>query len=72
LPYGAASTTATQTEDVDHVIEEYAARHPDAIKAGIELAQSVLVGGGDAAIAAHLLNVPLEDVERVDGKHRSR
>jgi hypothetical protein len=71
LLYGAASITATQAEDVDHVIEEYAARHPDAIKAGIELARSVLVGG-DAAIAAHLLNVPLEDVERVDGKHRSR
>lgn len=52
------------------MIEEYAARHADAIKAGIELAQSVLPSG-DAAIAAHLLDLPIEDIERVAGKRRS-
>jgi hypothetical protein len=53
------------------VIEEYAARHADAIKSGIELARSAL-DGGYAAIAAHLLDVPIENIERVDGKRPSR
>ncbi len=49
---------------------EYAARHADAIKAGIELARSVLAGG-DTAIAAQLLDAPLEDIERVADNRRS-
>ena len=67
----AALTTATQPEAVNHLIEEYAARHADATKSGIELARSAL-DGGYAAIAAHLLDVPIENIERVDGKRPSR
>jgi len=71
IRYIAALTDATQAEVVDRAVEEYAARHADAIKAGIERARSVLAGG-DAAIAAHLLDVPVEDIERVAGKRRGR
>jgi hypothetical protein len=39
----------------------------DDIKQGIERARFVLTGG-DAEIAAYLLDVPVEDVERVAGK----
>ena len=53
------------------MIEEYAARHADAIKSGTELARSALAAGY-AAITAHLLDVPIENIERVDGKRPSR
>ena len=68
IRYLAALTDATQAEIVDRAIEEYAARHVDDIKQGIERARFVLTGG-DAEIAAYLLDVPIEDVERVAGKH---
>jgi predicted transcriptional regulator len=71
IRYIAALTDATQAEVVDRAIEEYAARHADAIQAGIERARSVLAGG-ETAIAAHLLDVPAEDIERVAGKRRDR
>jgi ribosomal 50S subunit-associated protein YjgA (DUF615 family) len=70
IRYIAALTDATQAEVVDRAIEEYAARHADDIQAGIERARSVLAGG-DIAIAAHLLDVPTEDIERVAGKRPS-
>jgi predicted transcriptional regulator len=70
IRYIAALTDATQAEIVDRAIEEYAARHADAIQAGIERARSLLAAG-DAAIAAHLLDVPVEDIERVAGKRPS-
>lgn len=66
----AALTDATQAEVVDRAIEEYAARHADAIRQGIERARTVLAGG-DAAIAAHLLGVPVEDVRRIAGDPNS-
>ncbi len=53
---------------VDRAVEEYAARHADAINEGIERARLVLAGG-DAAIAAHLLGVPAEDIQRIAGRH---
>ena len=67
IRYLAALTDATQAEIVDRAVEEYAARHVDDIKQGIERARFVLTGG-DAEIAAYLLDVPVEDVERVAGK----
>lgn len=67
IRYLAALTDATQAEVVDRAVEEYATRHADAIKEGIERARFVLAGG-DAAIAAHLLDVPVEHIERVTGK----
>ena len=70
IRYIAALTDATQAEIVDRAVEEYTARHADAINAGIERARSVLAGG-ETAIAAHLLDVPVEDIERVAGKRRS-
>jgi len=71
IRYLAALTDATQAEIVDRAVEEYAARHADVIQAGIERARSVLVGG-ETAIAAHLLDVPVEEIERVAGKRRDR
>jgi hypothetical protein len=71
IRYLAALTDATQAEIVDRAIQEYAERHADAIKEGIARAKLVLAGG-DPAIAAHLLGVPVEDVQRVAGEHPSR
>lgn len=71
IRYLAALTDATQAEIVDRAVEEYAARHADAIRAGIERARQVLAAG-DSAVAAHLLNVPVEDVERVTGGRADR
>jgi predicted transcriptional regulator len=71
IRYLAALTDVTQAEIVDRAVEEYAARHVDAIAAGIERARTVLAGG-DIAIASHLLGVPTEDVQRVAGIPRSR
>jgi predicted transcriptional regulator len=67
IRYLAALTNATQAEIVDRAVEEYAARHADDIKQGIERARFVLTGG-DAQVAAYLLDLPVEDVERVAGK----
>jgi len=58
----------TDAQVVDRAVEEYAARHADAINQGIERARLVLAGG-DAAIAAHLLDVPAEDIQRIAGQH---
>ena len=69
IRYLAALTGTTQAQVVDRAIEEYAARHADAIKLGIERARTVLAGG-DAAIAAHLLCVPIEEVQRIAGGPR--
>ena len=71
IRYIAALTDATQAEIVDRAVAEYAARHADTIAAGIERARSVLAGG-ETAIAAHLLDVPVEDIERVAGQRRGR
>jgi predicted transcriptional regulator len=71
IRYLAALTDATQAEIVDRAVEEYAARHAAAIAEGIERARLVLAGG-DVAIAAHLLDVPAEDIQRVAGGRRPR
>jgi predicted transcriptional regulator len=71
IRYLAALTDTTQTTLVDRAIEEYAVRHADLVKKGIETARSVLAVG-DGAIAAHLLNVPTEAVQRVAGRQPRR
>jgi predicted transcriptional regulator len=67
IRYLAALSDATQAEIVDRAVGEYAARHADDIREGIERAREVLAGG-DVAIAAHLLDVPVEAIERVTGR----
>jgi predicted transcriptional regulator len=69
--YLAALTDSTQAQLVDRAIEEYAVRHADLIEKGIANARAVLAGG-DAAIAAHLLNVPEDAVRRVVGGRSAR
>jgi len=66
IRYLAALADVTQAEIVDRAVEEYAARHADAIAERIERARLVLAGG-DVAIASHLLDVPAEDIRRVAG-----
>ena len=70
IRYLAALTDATQAEIVDRAVSEYAARHADEIAKGMERAREVL-GSGDAAIAAYLLDEPLKQVERIAGKQSS-
>jgi len=60
-------TDATQAEIVDRAVSEYAARHAEEIAAGMKRARAVL-GSGDAAIAAYLLEEPIEQIDGVAGK----
>ena len=69
IRYLAALIDTTQAEVVDKAVQEYAVRHADLIEKGIDRARSVLAAG-DAAIAAHLLGKPLDDVQRVSGGNR--
>ena len=71
IRYLAALTDATQAEIVDRAVSEYASRHAADIASGIERARKVLAAG-DAAIAAHLLDMPADVVERVAGRQRKR
>jgi len=71
IRYLAALIDTTQAEVVDRAIQEFAVRHTDLVEKGIDRARSVLTGG-DAAIAAHLLDVPLDAVERISGPPRKR
>jgi predicted DNA-binding protein len=66
IRYLAALTDTTQTQIVERAIEEYAVRHADVVAKGIDHARSVLAGG-DAAIAARLLNAPIEPIKRISG-----
>lgn len=68
IRYLAALIDTTQSEVVDRAIWEYAVRHADLVEKGIDRARSVLAAG-DAAIAAHLLDVPLDAVQSVAGKN---
>jgi hypothetical protein len=69
IRYLAALSGMTQAEIVDQAVREFAARHADLVERGIDRARAVLAGG-DARIAAHLLDVPVEDVQRVTGPRR--
>lgn len=66
----AALTDATQAEIVDRAIGEYAARHADEVAKGLDRAREVL-SGGDAAIAALLLDESPAAVRRVAGRSRA-
>lgn len=68
--YLAALLGTSQADVVGQAVTEYAARHTELVEKGIERARSVL-RAGDAAIAAHLLGVPEEAVERIAGGRRS-
>lgn len=70
IRYLAVLIDTTQAEVVDRAVREYAVRHADQIEKGFDHARSVLASG-DAAIAAHLLDVPVESVKRVAGGSRS-
>ncbi len=69
IRYLAALVDMSQAEVVDRAVEEYAVRHADLIAKGIDNARSVLAMG-DAAVAAHLLDVPADAVRRVAGRSR--
>ena len=71
IRYLAALTDATQADIVDRAVSEYATRHATDIAKGIERARAVLAGG-DAAIAAHLLDVDPKAVERIAGGRRPK
>jgi hypothetical protein len=66
IRYLAALIDTTQAEVVDRAVREYAVRHADLIEKGLDRARSVL-GAGDAATAAYLLDIPAQAVERVGG-----
>jgi len=66
IRYVAALTNISQTEVVERAVTEYAARHADEIARGMQRARAALASG-DAAIAAYLLDEPLENVEGVAG-----
>jgi len=67
IRYLAALIDTTQSEVVDRAIREYAVRHVDLVEKGIDRARWVLAAG-DTAIAAHLLDVPLDAVQSVAGE----
>ena len=71
IRYLAALIDTTQAEVVDRAIQEFAVRHTDLVEKGIDRARSVLASG-DAAIAAHVLDVPLDAVERISGRPKKR
>ena len=66
IRYFAAVSGATQAEIVDQSAREYPVRHSDLVEKGVDRARSV-VAGGDADIAAFLLNIPGAEVQRVAG-----
>jgi predicted transcriptional regulator len=69
IRYLAASSGVTQAEIFDQAVREFAARHADLVERGIDPARAVLAGG-EVDIAAHLLDVAAEDVQRVAGPGR--
>ena len=69
IRYLAALVDTTQAEVVDRAVQEFAVRHADLIEKGIDRARSVLACG-DAAVAAHLIGRPLDDVQGVSGRAR--
>lgn len=67
IRYLAALIDTTQADVVDRAVREYTVRHADLVEKGIDHARSILAAN-DAAIAAHLLDVPVEAVERIGGR----
>lgn len=69
IRYLAALMDVTQAEIVDRAVDEFTARHAEEVKQGIERAR-VALAGGDEAVAAYLLDVPVADVHRIAGSTR--
>lgn len=67
IRYLAALTDTSQADVVDRAVQVYMVRHADLVEKGIDRARAVLAGG-DAAIAAHLLDLPEDAVRRVSGR----
>jgi hypothetical protein len=61
----------TQADVVDRAVSEFTLRHADVIEQGIQNARAALAGA-DSAIAAFLLDEPVDSVQRVSGKRRIR
>lgn len=66
IRYLAALSEVTQAEIIERAVSEYAVRHADEIAKGLERARKVLAGG-DTAIAAELLGVSVDAIERISG-----
>lgn len=69
IRYLAAVIDTTQSDIVDRAVQEFAVRHADMIEKGLAHARSVL-GAADAAVAAHVLDLPVEAVQGVAGTSR--
>jgi predicted transcriptional regulator len=70
IRYLAALIDTTQADVVDRAISEFTVRHADVIEKGINNARVALTGG-DTAIAALLLDEPLDAIQRVSGRRQS-
>jgi hypothetical protein len=66
IRYLAAFCDLSQAGLVEKAVNEFAARHAEELRAGIERARTALAGG-DADVAAYLLGEPAEAVRRVAG-----
>jgi predicted transcriptional regulator len=71
IRYLATFIDTTQADIVDRAIHEFTVRHADVIEKGISNARTALAGG-DAAIAALLLDEPVESVQRISGRRITR
>jgi len=66
----AAFLDTTQSEIVDRAVQEFAVRHVDLVNSGIDRARALLTDpsvDADVSMAADLLGVSRESVERVSG-----
>ena len=66
IRYLASFCDLTQAGLVEKAIDEYVVRHAAELRAGIERARAALAGG-DAEVAAYLLDEPVEAVRKVAG-----
>ena len=66
IRYLAALAGLTQGEIGDVAVSEVLVRQPAEMEKGLAEARTVL-GSGSSAVAAYLLGMPVEDVERVAG-----
>jgi len=60
------SSINVSADIVDQAIQEVAVRHSDLVERGIDHARSA-IAGGDVGVAAHLLDVPVDGIDRIVG-----
>jgi hypothetical protein len=68
IRYLATLAGLTQGEIVDRAVKEFVVRNPEMIEKGLAQARAVLATGDKSEIAAYLLDVPVERVNRVAGR----